>query len=580
MKHDTDKNAPGGGAAGAQQQQKNAYQGSSKNSSDANQSKEGWKALELTVFTKAGGPLTKRIALAADGSIESDGSACTMSAGRARRAKIAGIEQLAALIERLHSDQAIALGALRPDLPDDVEVTTKNKLDGRDRSNIIARTSDDVFYREQQPALVLFDFDTKGMPTEVGARLAAVGGMWNALVVVLPDLARAAYAIRRSTSAGLKRIDTGQELAGSNGLHTYIVARDGADAERFLKTLHERCWLKGYGWMMVGAAGQLLDRSIVDRMVGAGERLVFEGPPILTPPLIQDAEARRAITSAGEVIDTLAACPPLTLVERQTLRKLQAEASQRLLPERNRIREIYIAQFAERTGRSKEEARRVIECQSRGVLLSDVPLLLDAPEAIGITVAHVLDDPAAFEGQTLADPIEGVEYGRGKAKIMRSANGAPWIHSFAHGQATYQLKYDARAVRLRINDSIDAFVRLALVADLDEVETKQIIDEVSERSGVGVRTITAKLKTAKQEQAQRRSEEARERRLAQRIDPRPQIPCPAVDAPWLPQMQSINEVVVGVTRCPRRNIDGAAARKRRFPVPNTHAFTSNQENNS
>ena len=41
--------------------------------------------IEFTVFTKSGGPLTKRIALTTDGKIASDGSACTMGRPRARR---------------------------------------------------------------------------------------------------------------------------------------------------------------------------------------------------------------------------------------------------------------------------------------------------------------------------------------------------------------------------------------------------------------------------------------------------------------------------------------------------------------
>ena len=53
--------------------------------------------------------------------------------------------------------------------------------------------------------------------------------------------------------------------------------RDGTDIERFLKTLHERCWLAGFGWMMVSGSGSLLERSIVDRMVFAPSRPVFEG---------------------------------------------------------------------------------------------------------------------------------------------------------------------------------------------------------------------------------------------------------------------------------------------------------------
>ena len=58
--------------------------------------------IELVVFSKMGGPLTKRITLTADGKIASDGSACTMARGRARRVLIDGMDELAALIEGLN----------------------------------------------------------------------------------------------------------------------------------------------------------------------------------------------------------------------------------------------------------------------------------------------------------------------------------------------------------------------------------------------------------------------------------------------------------------------------------------------
>jgi hypothetical protein len=73
--------------------------------------------VEITVFVKSGGPLTKRIRLAADGSLASDGSACVMSRGSARRVQIADVGELATLIDRLQSNEALALGALRSDLP-------------------------------------------------------------------------------------------------------------------------------------------------------------------------------------------------------------------------------------------------------------------------------------------------------------------------------------------------------------------------------------------------------------------------------------------------------------------------------
>jgi hypothetical protein len=319
-------------------------------------------------------------------------------------------------------------------------------------------------------------------------------------------------------------------------------------------------------------------------MVGGPERLVFEGTPILEPPLAQDAESRRPVSSDGDLLDTIAACPPLTVVEKQAFAKLRAEASQKLQPECNTAREAFIARqtqrlMARRADLSQDAAKHVIERQCRGVLLPDVELPFSDPELAGITVADVLADPARFDGCVLADPIEGVEYGRTTAKIMRRHDGTPWINSFAHGRTTYELKFDARAMRSAINqahDPVDTFIKLALAADLNEVEKKQLLDDVALRAGVGIRTVTAELKSARRHQAQELIRELRERRLAERTDPRPQIPNPSIDAPWLPQIQNVNEVL---SRAPRprrlrRDIDTQVAQTRKFPVPGTHAFTS------
>jgi hypothetical protein len=110
-------------------------------------------AIEITALTKSGGPLTKRIRLAADGSITSDGSECVMARGVARRVPIGDVKELAALLDNITSNQAIALGALRPDLPGEVGVITKHKLNGNARSDVIARTGSDILYRKGQPAL-------------------------------------------------------------------------------------------------------------------------------------------------------------------------------------------------------------------------------------------------------------------------------------------------------------------------------------------------------------------------------------------------------------------------------------------
>ena len=137
-------------------------------------------------------------------------------------------------------------------------------------------------------------------------------------------------------------------MAGSDGRHIYVLVQNGADIERFLHTLHERCWLHGFGWLMVGAGGQLLDRSLVDRMVCAPERLVFEGAPVLVTPLIQDQKRRRARAIEGPALDTVAACPPLRIAQRAQLDELRATEAHQLAPERAEARSSFIARRAKR----------------------------------------------------------------------------------------------------------------------------------------------------------------------------------------------------------------------------------------
>jgi hypothetical protein len=97
-----------------------------------------------------------------------------------------------------------------------VKITTKKtltKLNGAAAPALIARTADHIFYRQGRPALVLIDVDTKGMPETVRQRIEALGGFWPALVSVLPVLGTARSVIRRSTSAGLSRTDTGADIS-------------------------------------------------------------------------------------------------------------------------------------------------------------------------------------------------------------------------------------------------------------------------------------------------------------------------------------------------------------------------------
>ena len=164
---------------------------------------------------------------------------------------------------------------------------------------------------------------------------------------------------------------------------------------------------------------------------------------------------------------------------------------------------------------------------------------------------------------------------------MRRADGTPWIHSFAHGRTIYELKLDAAAVETALNKApanevAAAFVRLVLAADLDADELEHLRDLASQRAGVGKRAIERKLKAARQERASQQAQEERNRRAAERLDPRPQIEAPAPDAPWLPQMQVLNDVLGGscALEPPMRDVEGYLTIIRVRRVPSMHTLTA------
>jgi hypothetical protein len=116
----------------------------------------------------------------------------------------------------------------------------------------------------------------------------------------------------------------------------------------------------------------------------------------------------------------------------------------------------------------------------------------------------LLADPSRFEGETLADPLEGIEYGRCKARIMRRGNGSVWINSFAHGRTVYELKIDYSAAKAEIEQSTpeqaaDTLQRVVRGGDLGPDEVEILRNLTHDISGLGKRTLDRKLKQIQRE---------------------------------------------------------------------------------
>ena len=97
---------------------------------------------EITLIKKSdpNPVMSKRVFLNEQGKVCSDGSQCLMAQGIAARAAAETAADLAEHILACGTGQAIALGALRPDLADPAEITTLAKL--KDNPDAITRSRD------------------------------------------------------------------------------------------------------------------------------------------------------------------------------------------------------------------------------------------------------------------------------------------------------------------------------------------------------------------------------------------------------------------------------------------------------
>ena len=540
-------------------------------------------ALEITVFKKSAGVLSKTIAAAADGSPVSDGSACRMSSGTAKRMPLPeGANALANLIDNMAPNEALSLGRLISDVGESALVTTVGRLSSAPEGKI-ARSGDFLEFLPCTPAFMLLDVDRKGMPQAVADRIKAAGGVVSLLAELFPGLMKAARVERASTSAGISNAATGQTFAGSGGMHIYLQVLAGDDIPRTLAALSERLWLNGCGWFVVGAAGQVLVRSIVDASVGSPERLVFEGAPIIETPLAQDSDARRPAVAPGLAVDTRRAVPSLTESERGQLEQIRGAERRRIASEVIAIRaaaDLKLSrEIADREGIPIEVASRQVKARHDGVLTPGMSLVMD-DEALGeVTVADVLKNPDPFVGETLADPLEGPAYGPCKAMVMHDRDtGGVFINSFAHGGARYRLCYDRSLLEELLHAAaprhvIDIFMAKEAQSHIEADDEAALVDLVSKLSGIGKRPVMQMLK----QRRDRRNREKRATMEAQRPpSSRPEHRAPESDAELTPTMQLLDDVLgqVVADQPPMRGLSGGFIEIRKATPTGLHMLTS------
>jgi hypothetical protein len=195
----------------------------------------------------------------------------------------------------------------------------------------------------------------------------------------------------------------------------------------------------------------------------------------------------------------------------------------------------------------------------------------------------VLADPDRFVGETLADPLEGADYGRCKAKIMQAGDGGLFIHSFAHGRGTYLVRHDLRSAKAAIAQAPAGAVvdhAMAILAN-SEMEADEIADfaaMVAKAAGTGVRAVMARIANERRERAKIERKAA----MAQWADGRIVRPRPEPDGELTPVVTFLDQLLAADQReePPMRDASGNLVEVRVREPWALHLLTSDGANDA
>jgi hypothetical protein len=385
-----------------------------------------------------------------DGELKKVASA-QFSRGTATRVSMP-FKELPAFMDTLSSNEVLGYGVHSLALPDVVKIAVKSK-ENPDK-NILSRSLDHYTYKGA--GVLMFDHD----PSAYG-RSYTREELLSILKKIHPELNDCAMFIRASVSAGV-HFKSEQPTEGK-GFHIYIPVADASLIPAYGALLHKYLWLAGQGFIALSKVGSKLERSCLDGAVYSPERLDFVGKPIIrgeglgyTPISTQYYE--------GGLLD-LSTLPELDEADEAEYLCMVADAKEA------------ISGDAKAKGATWADAK-VVSMVAGGVEWSKASKIVHSMLLGGckdlydcyplefangevVTVAEVLKQPKLYDGKALADPFEGVAYGKTTAIFYWNKGVKPFINSMAHGggkyflhstieaatgankeKADYQIKYD------------------------------------------------------------------------------------------------------------------------------------------
>ncbi|SJM95849.1 Phage/plasmid primase, P4 family (modular protein) [Crenothrix polyspora] len=380
----------------------------------------------FTTKVKSKTDLSKRYWLE-NGAIKKN-AAAQMYSGNAERVTMP-FSKFPEVLAAATSKEAVVFGTHATSYPDKVKITTKGSE--KPENDTISRTKDFYAYPENQAGVLMIDHD----PSEYG-QLFNLESLLAKLTEIHPEIAQAARVVRGSVSAGVHL--AGHSPRTDKGFHLYMPVVNSEDIPRYGKALFNKLWLRGHGFIALSSSGAMLLRSPIDESVFGSQGLDFSGKPIIqgggieyTPPVAEFTD--------GDMLDT-STLLDLTDDEKTTLKQLQDAAKEAIKPQAAIVQAHWAAEkMAEMVlnGTSESEAKATIERMLSGDnrdLYGEFILTFSSGERV--KVSDVLDNPKKYNFKTLADPLEGTQYGTTTAKFYWNNGKKPVVNSQAHGVET------------------------------------------------------------------------------------------------------------------------------------------------
>lgn len=392
----------------------------------------------FTVLENASGSLTKRFQLDESGKLAKQ-TAGKLFSGKARRA-VSSPTEFAAFLGTLQANQALAYGVTERA---EAQIVTQDELPKT--PGAIAR-SRQFFRYAQAPAVWFLDYD---FDRATGGAPLTPSEVREQLIAACPALADAPMVASPSASSYIYEGD--KQLLGPGGVHLYVFVQNGADIPRAGKALYEHTWRIGAGRFIVGKAGQLLDRSLLDGSVWQPEREDFAAGAVCVPPLQQRRPAPQVWNAEASLFDSRLIADPTT-EEAQAIREKRTAARDLVEPQRKAARDAYVVERVADLvdlGVPQDAAQRTAESAAdQKILLAD--FRLQHPDGKEVSVGEVLANPSKYHAARFRDPLEP-DY-RGDSRIAHAnlfSGGRPYIYSHAHGGRRFELYPQTRVLQIQ-----------------------------------------------------------------------------------------------------------------------------------